>query len=401
MTVSRSFKAGNNRWYVAQEVTGCFEQTVNSREGVGRAYVAQLLRAQGLEVVEHDLGDKRVNVVARLCGRGGGPGLMLNGHLDTVGVEGMAEPYSAAIRSGRLYGRGSFDMKGSLAVQIALAKALVDAGTQLKGDLILTFVADEEYGSIGTEHIVRHYTADAAIVTEPTGFGLCVAHRGFVWYEVETTGRAAHGSLYREGIDANMRMGRFLAELDKLEQALRARAEHPLVGTPSLHAAQIEGVVFEDSYNARGRTLSLRGTGLLRYMVFIKAYVGAFYVDQNHKTRKAFDDVAKRLELHYFHAIPAADFVKSTTIMIEKNISPRQAERLRPFIDQMNALYKDVQPGDRYAATYIPGIGTELALNGKPLGIVPGFEFANAYLSIWLGKNPIDKGFRDHLLGKK
>jgi hypothetical protein len=174
-----------------------------------------------------------------------------------------------------------------------------------------------------------------------------------------------------------------------------------LLWTTQVNAARIEGVDFEDSFNLHGTPLTMRGVGLLRYMVVIKAYVGAFYLDQNHETSQAFEDIPKRLELEYFHAIPASDFVKSTTIMIEENLSPRQFNALRPQLDQMNALYRDVHPGDRYAATYLPGVGTELALNGKPLGIVPGFEFANAYLSIWLGEHPIDKGFRDHLLGKK
>jgi hypothetical protein len=173
-----------------------------------------------------------------------------------------------------------------------------------------------------------------------------------------------------------------------------------LMAVPA-HAARIEGVVFDDSVKIHDKTLTLRGAGLLKYMIFIKAYVGAFYLDQDHPTSHVFDDAAKRLELEYFHAIPAADFAKSTKIMIEKNVSARQLDIIRPQLEQMNALYKDVQPGDRYAATYVPGMGTELALNGNPLGVVPGFEFANAYFSIWLGEHPIDKGFRDHLLGKK
>ena len=205
------------------------------------AYIAGLMREMGLAVTVHDLGDNRVNVVAILPGTGGGKTLMLNGHIDTVGVEGMAEPFSGAIRDGKLYGRGSFDMLGDVAAQIAMTKALVDGGVQLAGDLIVTFVADEEFASIGTEDIVRHYSADAAIVTEPTGFGIVTAHRGFVWFEVEVRGVAAHGSQYTIGVDANMRMGRFLAELDKLEQELRTRPAHPLVGTPSLHAAQLNG----------------------------------------------------------------------------------------------------------------------------------------------------------------
>jgi acetylornithine deacetylase len=107
--------------------------------------------------------------------------------------------------------------------------------------MLITAVADEEYASLGAEHLVQHVTADAAIVTEPTDLTLCRAHRGFIWYDVETFGRAAHGSRFKEGIDANMRMGRFLAQLDKLEQELRQRTAHPLTGPPSLHAAQIRG----------------------------------------------------------------------------------------------------------------------------------------------------------------
>jgi len=173
-----------------------------------------------------------------------------------------------------------------------------------------------------------------------------------------------------------------------------------LLGATRADAAMIEGVEFKESYTAQENTLTLRGVGLLRYMVFIKAYVGALYLDKNQKADQIFNDVPKRLELHYFHAISAADFAESTRIMIEKNLTPQQVNRLAPQIAQMNALYRDVKPDDRYAATYLPGVGTELALNGKPLGIVPGVDFAAAYFAIWLGDHPIDKGFRDHLLGK-
>jgi acetylornithine deacetylase len=210
-------------------------------EGLIGEYVASALVELGLDVTTHRLEPDRVNVVGILKGTGGGRSLLLNGHLDTVGVAGMEEPFSGAIRDGKLYGRGSQDMKGSLAAMIAAVKALVDADTSLAGDVLVTAVADEEYLSEGTEDLVKHYTADAAIVTEPTDMAICLAHRGFVWYEVETFGRAAHGSRYDEGIDANMRMGRFLARLDKLEQALRQRPPHPLTGPPSLHASIIQG----------------------------------------------------------------------------------------------------------------------------------------------------------------
>ncbi len=203
--------------------------------------VADLMRTLGLDVISYDLGDNRANTVGILRGSGQGKALMLNAHLDTVAIEGMTEPFSADIREGKLYGRGSFDMKGSAAAQLAATKALLDAGITLAGDLLLTFVADEEYASIGTEDIVKHYTADAAIVTEPTGLSVCRTHRGFVWYKVVATGKAAHGSLPEVGIDANMHMGRFLAGLDDLTREFRKREQHPLVGYPSLHAAQIQG----------------------------------------------------------------------------------------------------------------------------------------------------------------
>lgn len=204
-------------------------------------YTADVMRALGLEVAVHELGSKRVNVVGICRGSGGGRTLMWNAHMDTVGVEGMEAPFSAEIRDGRLFGRGSQDMKASLAAMLAAVKALSDEHIELAGDLILTAVADEEYASIGTEDIVKHYRADAAIVTEPTDLALCRAHRGFIWYDIHTLGRAAHGSRYNEGIDAIMRMGRFLGELDNLEQRLRQRPPHPLAGPPSLHAALIEG----------------------------------------------------------------------------------------------------------------------------------------------------------------
>lgn len=205
------------------------------------AYVAAALGALGLETAVHEPERRRPTAVGTLRGAGGGRSLMLNAHADTVGVEGMPEPFSASIRDGKLYGRGAHDMKGSLASSIGAAKALVDAGVRLKGDLVIAAVADEEYGSLGTADLIGRYRADAAIVTEPTNLDICLAHKGYVWIEVETIGKAAHGSRFTEGVDANMRMGRFLAELDKLERSLRAGPAHPLVGPPSLHAAIVSG----------------------------------------------------------------------------------------------------------------------------------------------------------------
>ncbi len=221
-----------------------------SPEGMGEveigAYVADTLSSIGLDVTTYTLAPGRMNVVgvlkSHLKDRHKGRSLLLNAHMDTVGVEGMqGDPFGAEIQDGKLYGRGAQDMKGSLAAMITSAQALRNSGVELGGDLLVTAVADEEYASMGTEDLVRHVTTDGAIVTEPTNLTICRAHRGFVWYDVETFGRAAHGSRFNEGVDANMRMGRFLSRLEELEQALRKRKPHPLAGPPSLHAAHLKG----------------------------------------------------------------------------------------------------------------------------------------------------------------
>jgi len=205
------------------------------------AYVADALEQLGLEVFRHEPAPGRISVVGRLRGSRPGKSLMLNAHADTVDVAGMDEPFSGDIRDGRIHGRGAYDMKGGLAAMMGAVKALVDAGRPHGGEILLAAVADEEYASLGTEDLVSRYHPDGAIVTEPTALDICLAHKGFAWFEVTTNGRAAHGSRFDLGIDANMRMGRVLAELDLLEKELRARTPHPLVGPPSLHAATLAG----------------------------------------------------------------------------------------------------------------------------------------------------------------
>jgi acetylornithine deacetylase len=211
-------------------------------------YVSEWLNAAGLEteIVEPEPG--RTSVLGWLRGTGGGRSLMLNAHVDTVDVAGMAEPFSGAVREGKLYGRGAYDMKGSLAACMSAAKAVRDSGTRLCGDLLVAAVADEEYGSLGTSDLLTRVRTDAAIVTEPTALETCLAHKGYLWIEVEVAGRAAHGSRFELGIDANMKMGQFLNGLAQLERDLRSRTPHPLVGPPSLHAAMLSGGVGLSTY---------------------------------------------------------------------------------------------------------------------------------------------------------
>lgn len=217
------------------------------------AHLEGVLRVLGMEVTLYDAAPRRTSVVGRLRGTGGGRSLILYGHLDTVGIEGMKAPLSGRIREGRMFGRGTYDMKGGVAACIAAVKALVDGGESLAGDVIFVGAGDEEVASTGMSEVLTHVRADAAIVTESTELQLCLAHKGFCWMEVEVEGRAAHGSRFEEGIDANMAMGRFLGRLDKLERELRKRTPHALVGPPSLHAAVILGGTGTSTYAAHCR----------------------------------------------------------------------------------------------------------------------------------------------------
>jgi hypothetical protein len=171
----------------------------------------------------------------------------------------------------------------------------------------------------------------------------------------------------------------------------------PAVG---MAGVAVEGVVFPAVYESRGQRLELKGAGLFRYMVFVKAYVGALYSVAGTRPEQILADRAKRLEVQYFHPISGADFGPVATRAISRNVDAAVLARIRPQIDRHNALYRDVKPGDRYALTYIPGWGTELALNGEPLGVIPGAEFAAALFSIWLGPQPLSTDFKQALLGQ-
>ncbi len=224
------------------------------------AYITDAMQKLKLEVDTHEPEPGRLSVVGTLRGTGGGRSLMLNGHVDTVAVDEMLDPFSAAVRKGKMYGRGAYDMKSGLAACMTAVKALVDAGASLTGDVLIAAVADEECASLGTTEVIKHHQLDGAIVTESTELDICIAHRGYIHIEVETIGRAAHGSRFEEGIDANMRMGYLLAELDKLEKDLRARKGHPLIGPPSLHAGVLKGGTGPSTYAANCKLVIERRT---------------------------------------------------------------------------------------------------------------------------------------------
>ncbi|MBT5876346.1 MAG: ArgE/DapE family deacylase [Candidatus Latescibacteria bacterium] len=217
-------------------------------DGAGEAAIGEFVRAymadSGLEVVVQDSAPGRPNVIGTLRSANpvSGKSLMLNGHTDTVGFGKMdIDPLDPVERGGRIYGRGSADMKSGVAAMLSATAAVVRSGIRLSGDVIVAAVVDEEYASIGTETLVKDFGADAAIVTEPTNLSLTVAHKGFAWIEITTRGRSAHGSDSSSGRDAIMMMAEVLQSFRQHDQSQLATRNHPILSPPSLHASIIEG----------------------------------------------------------------------------------------------------------------------------------------------------------------
>jgi acetylornithine deacetylase len=215
--------------------------------------LATVLEEWGFSVELSDSVPGRPNLVARIGPRDA-PAMMFAGHLDTVGVEGMShDPWSGDIADGKLYGRGSCDMKsGVAAMSVGALLAARLAGNSAKRQIVIAAVTDEEYESLGMRALLdAGLRAESAILTEPTKLAICPAHRGFVWTEIEFIGRAAHGSRYDVGIDAIRHAGLVLAELDELDaHALHAKS-HRLLGRPSLHASTIVGGIGMSTYPDR------------------------------------------------------------------------------------------------------------------------------------------------------
>ena len=212
-------------------------------EAHGEAAVAatacEWLNSHGVKAWLEDAGPGRPNAVGEVVG-GDGPTIVFCAHIDTVGTAGMTiPPFEPRVDGDRLYGRGSYDMKGSGGAIMAAAAAL--ARTPPKGRVLVALVADEEYASIGAMDFVTRHRADACIVTEPSEGQLILGHKGFVWVDVVTTGRAAHGSRWDLGVSAIGRMARIVAALEEFDRLELRRRVHPLVGPASMHCALING----------------------------------------------------------------------------------------------------------------------------------------------------------------
>lgn len=167
---------------------------------------------------------------------------------------------------------------------------------------------------------------------------------------------------------------------------------------PHAYSLTVENVTFAESVTIGGTPVPLHNAALLRYLKFIKAYVAALYLPEGVKSEAVLSDVPKRLEINYLVSIKGPDFGKGAEPTLKLNQTPAELAKLRSRIDRINAIYRDVKPGDRYALTYLPGRGTELTLNGTPLTVIEGADFAAAYFGIWLGRESIDNKLKRDLL---
>jgi acetylornithine deacetylase len=208
-------------------------------------YVRHYLQQLSLPAEIQTISPGRSNVVTVIPGSDRNRSLLLNSHLDTVGIEGMADAFTLKREDDKLFGRGAYDMKGSIAVMLLLAGYFVERQPPL--DILLTFVADEEDKSVGMEYLVGRWLADitplplGAIFLEPTEEGIGMSHKGFNWYELEVIGQAAHGSRPEQGIDAILPLRSALDELAGIQDELLQRNPDPLLGHASLHSSIIEG----------------------------------------------------------------------------------------------------------------------------------------------------------------
>jgi hypothetical protein len=184
----------------------------------------------------------------------------------------------------------------------------------------------------------------------------------------------------------------------RFHELLAAGLVSACLSAPAAGAAALEGVEFPARREWGGTELRLNGVGLLRYRILFKGYVAALYLGDGVEPARALEDVPRRLEIEYFWPIQANAFAAATRDGIARNVGADTLRRLEGPIARLNQLYTDVEPGDRYALTYVPGQGTELAINGEPLGRIEGADFSSALFGIWLGPRSFDASLREKLL---
>ena len=198
---------------------------------------------QGLEYELQPVEGDRHNIIARIPGKGGGKSLALNGHLDTVPPYDMTvEPYGSSLENGKIYGRGTNDMKGPVAAMIMTLLAYKRSGLKLKGDLYFTGVLAEETNSDGSEALIESgFKTDGAIVGEPSNREYAIGHRGLEWLEFEISGKSAHGGIPEAGVNAIVKAARFINRVEQKVVPRLKDLQHPYMGPSVMNFGRIEG----------------------------------------------------------------------------------------------------------------------------------------------------------------
>jgi acetylornithine deacetylase len=299
-------------------------------EGNIADFCAAWFRERGFEVHRIEGHPGRPSIVGIARGSGGGRSLMFNGHYDTVSIGSYdGDALDPVVRDGKLFGRGSFDMKGGVAAMMVAAVRASEMG--LRGDILVACVADEEYASFGTEEVAARFKADAAIVTEPSHLELTVAHRGFAWFDVTVHGRAAHGSLPELGIDAIAKSGKFLVALEDYDKRLRANPLHSLLKSGSVHASLIKGGEEISSYPAECRISlerrTIPGESSASVAAELQAIIDA--IAESDPDFKA--SLAAGLERPPFEVAETEPVVAALDDIAAKHLGARPARRGEPF----------------------------------------------------------------------
>lgn len=217
-----------------QDTPGC--------EGNLVTFIKSYLEMEKIEVELQPVLEERANLIARVQGNGTGPVLVLNGHTDTVPPYEMKDPFVPCIKDGKIYGRGSVDMKGALAAMMCVLLALKRGGIQPKGDVVFTATIGEESYSPGAYRLVTSgFQADYAIVGEPTGMKVGIAHKGVIWGEAVFFGRSVHGSIPEKGINAIYKACDWIGEIHRSYIPVLKERSHPLLGHPTINIGMIEG----------------------------------------------------------------------------------------------------------------------------------------------------------------
>lgn len=218
-------------------------------------HIRDLLRREGIEAELTEVRDGRCNVIAVLPGRGGGPRLMFNGHIDTVPPGDMKRPFEPHVVDGKLFARGACDMKAGVAAQLYAMLGLKRAGVPLAGDLIFTGVIAEEDGtSLGSLDVIGNGPeADMVVVAEPSDLEVIVAHKGFDYYRIEVDGISVHSSRPRNGVSAVYKAARIVTAIEEKLVAMAERRSHPLLGSASLNVAAVIGYARNEATTALRR----------------------------------------------------------------------------------------------------------------------------------------------------